>query len=265
MRRQQPRAARLFCPDPKSPAGPASAWPGRPGMPQGRETWLLRGERRVPARSPGSLLPAPCQARPLRPGALGRARLPARPSGEGAAGFVSPRRCDSRASPACSVFPNPHLGGRRRIRIRVPPLLSPPAPLPATFPLPSQPEPWVAVGGAGFADGCIYHAGGLAKWFNPLHPAGAAGSRLGGLPCWQLPSPAACLTGSGSPASTRWQKLPPSLSLFSVCCSPGAKRRCPETGDSQANGAAGPHARSGPNRARACSRGHLRPGCCGRS
>lgn len=160
MRRQQPRAARLFCPDPKSPAGPASAWPGRPGMPQGRETWLLRGERRVPARSPGSLLPAPCQARPLRPGALGRARLPARPFGEGAAGFVSPRRCDSRASPACSVFPNPHLGGRRRIRIRVPP---PPLPTrPAASHLPA-PQPARALGGGGRRRLCRWLH--LSRWW----------------------------------------------------------------------------------------------------
>lgn len=58
------------------------------------------------------------------------------------AGFVSQRRCDFRASPACSVSLNPHLEGRSRIRIRV---------LPTHLSLPPSlaPQTAQALGGGG--------------------------------------------------------------------------------------------------------------------
>jgi len=96
---------------PSSPCGARFCPRSRPEMPEGEQTSLLRGDHRVPAGTPA---PPACALQ------RGRWAEPARPSGEGSAGFVSPRRCDCGASPACSVFPDPHSGARRRIRIRVP-------------------------------------------------------------------------------------------------------------------------------------------------
>lgn len=174
------------------------------------------------------------------------------------------------SQPCLLSFSKPALGRKAPYQDKSPP--RPPRCLPPS-PLPSQPESWVAVGGAGFADGCIYHAGGLAKWLNPLRPAGVAGSRLGGLPCWQLPSPVGCLTGSSSPGSTRRQGLPPSSSTskpqpflgLPIARGCSGQQRCTETRDSKANVSLGPRAKSSPNRARARSRGRPRPGCWSRS
>lgn len=97
------------------------------------------------------LLPARLSGAARRPpgGVLGRGeagcaprptQLPAFPPVQRGdlAGFVSLRRCDFRANPACSVFPNPHLEGRSHIRIRVLPTHPVPCHLPSS---PASPGP----------------------------------------------------------------------------------------------------------------------------
>lgn len=66
------------------------------------------------------------------------------PRGGNLAGFVSLRRCDFRANPACSVFPNPHLEGRSHIRIRVLPTHPVPCHLPGSPASPGPGSQWEA-------------------------------------------------------------------------------------------------------------------------
>lgn len=101
----------------------------------GSPPWLLL----LPARlSGGHGAPFGLGARPAHPAAC----LAVGRRGD-LAGFVSLRRCDFRANPACSVFPNPHLEGRSSIRIRV----LPTHPVPCH--LPSSPASPGALGGSG--------------------------------------------------------------------------------------------------------------------
>lgn len=141
------------CTDPKSCAGPAAACAASQEC--HREIWLLQGGGGCipPSKAFGVppwllLLPALLSGGHGAPFGLGA--RPAHPAACLAvgrrgdlAGFVSLRRCDFRANPACSVFPNPHLEGRSSIRIRV----LPTHPVPCH--LPSSPASPGALGGSG--------------------------------------------------------------------------------------------------------------------
>lgn len=179
-----------------SQAGPRAALVAQ--IPRGR---LLPARGRETSPPPAARAPA---GSPPAARAPGRAHPAARPaSRRGICWLCVTPALRFQSQPCLLSFSKPALGGRRRIRIRV-------LPLPATFPLPSQPQPRVAVGGAGAADGCIYHAGGLAKWFNPLRPAG----------CPRAPALPALPGGRGR--GSLLAPAPVSLSLSSVCCRPEA-------------------------------------------
>lgn len=133
--------AASVCTTPRSPAaraGPAGAC--EPARNVTRKSRCCGGSR-VPPRPAGS------SRRPRHPepraSAHPAAGLPL-PRGGNLAGFVSLRRCDFRANPACSVFPNPHLEGRSHIRIRVLPTHPAPCHLPGSPASPGPGSQWEA-------------------------------------------------------------------------------------------------------------------------
>lgn len=160
MRRQQPRAARLFCPDPKSPAGPASAWPGRPGMPPGKGNLATAGG--APRSCPEPRLPP---ARPL-PGSPPAARgagpsPPARPSfRRGSCWLCVTEALRFQSQPCLLSFSKPALGRKAPYQDKSPP---PPLPTrPAASHLPA-PQPARALGGGGRRRLCRWLH--LSRWW----------------------------------------------------------------------------------------------------